>query len=525
LWDKDPNNVRKQTVYIVVGDSVISPLAYADPEETKPYLTDAQVPIIWYMTSNTITEQGRILRNVALKEAVEISGGKLIKIFWIPSSGIPSEILYVKETLEIVDTIQKAKEYARSQNVTVQIGLGKMWLPLGSAWHNHALRVHRLNTAMEVVGYFWLMCRVTDLTVISMHTIERKSDKNILLHIQGLEDQHLISNHYKRPSEGGFEMTYQAGRKAREIIRRVLTRFQVEPDWEQAKKSTRTFHRIELPRAYMHGKMRAVPEPQKGVLKPEETLATRSAIRFDYLTGRISCDALPDTYLGTYPWALLCAKSTIPEFVEEMVPIKPVLSTDNRILLTRVRDEEGFMETVRAMTRNLPRQQRRTARKDAGESGEPTEAMVKVRPQPVMSKIRPQSARAARKKLGSKDQLSRKRGRSHDRFHQLLANKSRVRSTSRRPSKRARSDARRKSSPQSTARSNSVDSRRGKENSRKRAALKRSDTVSLSSSEEDEASKQVNQSVDDVRPEEEPRPRSSSSARTRSPSPGPSSLR
>ena len=72
VWDKDPYKVRKSTTYIVIGDNTIYPLAYADPEETKPYLIDAQVPVIWYMTNNTIAMQGQILFNIAVKDAVKM---------------------------------------------------------------------------------------------------------------------------------------------------------------------------------------------------------------------------------------------------------------------------------------------------------------------------------------------------------------------------------------------------------------------------------------------------------------------
>ena len=75
----------------------------------------------------------------------------------------------------------------------------------------------------------------------------------------------------------------------------------------------------------MHGKMRAEPEPQSGVVKPEESIPTRSAIRYDYLTGRISCNELPSTYLDTYLWKLLLAQSALADRKAD-IPVAPVLS-------------------------------------------------------------------------------------------------------------------------------------------------------------------------------------------------------
>jgi len=427
-----------------------------------------------------------------VKHATEELGGKHVNIIWIPLSGIITEIQFERDILEILDIVQKAKEYGRDNNVTVELCLAKTWLPLGLAWHDEALVIHRLNTAMETAGYYWLRCRVIDLTVITMHRVELKKEKHVL-HIEGLEDMFLVADHYQRPGKGGMAITYQAGRKAREILRRVLVKFELEPDWDKVTKSTTTHVRIEPPRAFIQGRSRVLPAPVKKVLNTHEILPTRSAIRMSYLRGRIPCDDLPPTGLDEYEWDLILAQSTIPgRKKDELSPV--ILSPGNRVLLTRVRDELGFTEPTRRMQAS-PGGKRKREEKTAESSNILPDLSITI-PNRRTPTTR---ARSAHSRLEPRTgNPSRRLGRSHDRF--TTSRNARKRSTSKPQVKRTKSDNRADGRIPETGKNRT---RSLSTSPRRRPALRRIETTWVTASEsEDEVveivEKETNRSVEDL---------------------------
>jgi len=494
IWDQYPYPVKKGVVNLVIGDTVIAPLACAQQEQTRSrYYSNAQVPILWYMTSNSIAAQGQILLDVALKHAAEELDGKLVKVIWIPLSGIISDIQFNRDVLEILDTTQKAKEYGREMNISIELCLAKTWLPLGVSWHEEALAIHRLNTAMETAGYYWLRCRVIDLTVITMHKIEHRTERN-MVSIEGLEDMFLVADHYKRPRVGGIEVTYQAGRKAREILRRVLTTFKLEPDWDTVTKSATMFVKIDPPRAFIQGRNRVLPAPVKKVMDPHETLPTRSAIRSGYLRGRIPCDDLPPTGLGDYEWHLMLAQSTIPGHKkDEMTPA--ILSRVNRMQLTRVRDEPGFVEP----TRRSPggKRKREETRAESSVKTEPFTPNLTIT---IPNRKHPTGrAKSAHSRLEPvRRSLSRRRGRSHERFENRR--NSRNSSSSKPPEKRTRSDNR---PTKQEAKDDRSHTRSAGNSPRRRPALKGIETTWVTASEDEddvvEITKEANQSVEEIK--------------------------
>ena len=91
------------------------------------------------------------------------------------------------------------------------MGLAKSWLPLGLAWHDDAVKIARMNQALDALSYFWLKCRSVDMTVLTMHEMERP--QKTAIKIQGLEKHYLVENQYRWPKEGGHDLGWFAGQK------------------------------------------------------------------------------------------------------------------------------------------------------------------------------------------------------------------------------------------------------------------------------------------------------------------------
>jgi len=166
--------------------------------------------------------------------------------------------------------------------------------------------------------------------VLTMHPMENKGEKNVVM-IQGLEKHYLVQAEYRYPTEGGHALGWFGGRKGREIVRKVMIRFHLEPDWEQMEKSTNRYFHINHPRRFWDGRMRPMPEPERGLAKPHEVFKERRKATRMFLAGKTDSDALPNTFLGTYLWRTLNIQSTIPEHATDEME-EYTLKPTNRIL-------------------------------------------------------------------------------------------------------------------------------------------------------------------------------------------------
>jgi len=330
IWDVSPYP-RKSECYIVLADIAAVTMAAATQEiKNVKFLRDQDVPIIWYYTQCSIADQGAILEKVVLPHAHKELEIKTVRVLWIPKSGIVAHQIFERDILEVAHTYQAAKEYAEKNGIVVEMGFGRSWLPLGRAWHDEALKIERMNLALDALSYFWLRCRAVDLTVLTMHPMENKGEKNVVM-IQGLEKHYLVQAEYRYPTEGGHALGWFGGRKGREIVRKVMIRFHLEPDWEQMEKATHRYFHINHPRRFWDGRMRPMPEPERGLAKPHEVFKERRKATRMFLAGKTDSDALPNTFLGTYLWRTLNIQSTIPEHATDKME-EYTLKPTNRIL-------------------------------------------------------------------------------------------------------------------------------------------------------------------------------------------------
>lgn len=253
-----------------------------------------------------------------------------------------SQQVFEKDVLEVSDTMQKANIYAENPGIVVKVGLGKSWLPLALAWQKNALKIVRMNHSLDALSYLWLRCRAVDLTVLTMHVMEKEEKETVK--IQGLEDNYLVMGEYRKPKNGGHEIGWYAGWKGREIIHKVLVKFQLEPAWDRVEKSMMKFYYIPHPKVYTVGRKQPMLEPDQGTSKSWETFRARRKDRRMFLAGKTKSDVLTDTHLATYPWIKLNVHSTLANHPGDRME-KYSLDPKNQILakhalLAPVKDKE-----------------------------------------------------------------------------------------------------------------------------------------------------------------------------------------
>jgi len=335
----DIHPLKTTEINTVICDRKGISLATAEAEKYKfYYLEDAQVPIEWYFTSTTIAGQGELMQNIVTDLIHKHANLTNIRVIWIPGTSIPGSMTLPRDIYEVVDSIEKCKETAIKYNVKIEISLATSWIPMGPAYYDEALRIVSNNRALQVVGYWWLRCRVTDLTLCTTHEV-RGNDIDDTMGIEGFEEYKFIPSIYVQDNTGGgMEINDQAGRHIRQILRMVFHRYELEPRWESATTKTTRFYHIPEPRAPYKGRLRRLPAPSPGKRPTHTIVQERAEIRQAYRAGKSYRRDLPPTGLENYQWELLMAKSTKSDFKQlELVPLSTApLSLTNTILTTEV---------------------------------------------------------------------------------------------------------------------------------------------------------------------------------------------
>jgi len=262
------------------------------------------------------------MQNIVIDLIYKYANLTNIKVIWIPGTGTPGTMELPRDIYEVVDSIEKCKETAIRYNVKIEISLATSWIPMGPAYHDEALRIISNNRALQVVGYWWLRCRVTDLTYCTISET-KGNDIDDTIGIEGLEEFKFKQCMYVQDNTGGgMEINYQAGRKIRQILRMVFYKYELEPRWELATTSTAWFYHIPEPRTLYKGRLRRLPAPCQ-CNKPTHTVVQeRAEIRQAYMAGKSDRRDLPPTGMENYQWELLMAKSTKSDFKQlELVPL------------------------------------------------------------------------------------------------------------------------------------------------------------------------------------------------------------
>jgi hypothetical protein len=320
-------------------------MATASPDiKHDKFYKDPEAPLMWYFTQCSVAEQRDILVDIILPHAYKTLGMRHVRVLWIPKSGIPATQIFKRDILEVADGYQKAKIFAQNSGIVIEMAMAKSWLPLGLAWHADSLKIARMNLALDALCFHWLKCRNVDLTTLTMHDTEGRQERTVV-RIQGMESQYLLASEYRRPKEGGHDLGWFGGRKGREIIRKVMIKYKLEPDFDKIRHSSDRHMRIEIPRVFWDGRKRDIPEPERGLIKPCDTFRERRRNARMYLAGTSSSKTLAETRLDKYLWYILNVQSTLPgRPADEMAAY--TLSPSNNILQKTVvsRDLEQVVD-------------------------------------------------------------------------------------------------------------------------------------------------------------------------------------
>jgi len=294
----------REEVLIVMTDMVALSLAAAKPEEKDPnYLTDSQVPLLWHFTSCNIANQGRWLEKIVDEICADIKPVK-IRIVWMPLHKTGEPINYVKDIMDIADILLKLKVVGRKTGVSVRTALAKVWLPKHIKNQPKALKIQRLNLAMEVLAFYWFRCRCLDMTKLVM--IKTKKDTEltdeIKMEIPGFDGFVFNPRAYRNLVSDPMEVSFFTGRRAREIIRRTLKIHGVEPKWEDALVAKVDLEKVIIPQVLEKGKPHILSAPLAGGEASHKAMIARVQVQADYELGLSDNNILPDTGLYKYFW-------------------------------------------------------------------------------------------------------------------------------------------------------------------------------------------------------------------------------
>ena len=90
----------------------------------------------------------------------ESTGGEIL---WSPCPEKAAEADFRQDCLEVLDGFEKMEEFNARYGTSFRMGITKMWLPRGKEFERTRVYLCRLNAALDMVGYYYVQCRVLSL--------------------------------------------------------------------------------------------------------------------------------------------------------------------------------------------------------------------------------------------------------------------------------------------------------------------------------------------------------------------------
>ena len=351
MWDTFPYT-SKEVVNLVVTDIDGIAMATAQPKKNNDYITDDDVPILWYFTDTRICHQRTIILD-AISEIQELMGDAKINIIWQPINGKKYDTFYKRDVTEVADTLMKIKKVSYTSRNPVRIALATSWYPSGSDKHTKLLSLARLNLGLEVLSYYWFRCRCINISEITM--VPRKSSVDSIqeevtdderTNLRGYEDKKVKDSNYRDAKRFPMEISYYPARRSREIFRKIIQIYGLEPNWEKACNSRDNFWRIDIPALYTQGKLEILHAPQSGE-RAYQAMRSRIIAVVQYEEEQAYKAFLPSTYLEDYHWEYLNTQSLDKSRPLDTDIVEYTLAADNDILKRHIprpqipRREEG----------------------------------------------------------------------------------------------------------------------------------------------------------------------------------------
>ena len=238
--------------------------------------------------------------------------------------------------------MMKIKKVSYTSKSPVRVALAKSWYPSGADKHSKALTISRLNLALEVISYYWFRCRCIDISDITMvprtsssDGIQEEVSDDERTNLRGYEDKKFKDLNYRDAKRLPMEISFYPARRSREIYRKIIQIYGLEPNWEKARNSRDNYWRIDIPAIYTDGKLEILHAPLSG---ERAYLAMRNRIvtyvKYEEEKEYEAC--LPSTFLEDYEWEFLYALSLDGSRSLDTDLVDYTLAADNEILIRHI---------------------------------------------------------------------------------------------------------------------------------------------------------------------------------------------
>jgi len=228
-------NPRKQwplpTNNIVLGGYPMIRMPFVEDDIQRTYLKDGESPITWYVTYGNIRDQKNLLvyKILPFLMKMESTGGEIL---WCPCPEDAYEADFRQDCLEVIDAFEKMEELNVRYKKSFRMGLAKLWLPLGQSFKMTRVYLCRLNAALEMVGYYYVQCRV--LSLGNFTTTNELSRNGLMVDVESHGDRIFVAEEYI--DKDGYKLVDYCLRTIRQRIRKLFLMEGVEPkDWSADK--------------------------------------------------------------------------------------------------------------------------------------------------------------------------------------------------------------------------------------------------------------------------------------------------
>ena len=215
-------------MYLVLSGYPIERMPFVEMERKRDFLTDDVMQVTWYVVYGSVHEQKNLLIYEMIQHVMKAMGENYGEILWIPCPTNFDEADYKRDSLEILDGIEKLSEYNAKFGTHFKMGLGKMWMPMGTEYVKERVYLSNLNACLDVIGYHYIECRVMNLGHLTTSTDVKYS---IPVGISGSENLMFVDKDYF--TKWGFRLTDYSLRSMRQRIKIRLGEEGVEPmNWK-----------------------------------------------------------------------------------------------------------------------------------------------------------------------------------------------------------------------------------------------------------------------------------------------------
>ena len=206
------------------------------------------------------------------------------EILWIPCPISYDKADYKRDSLELLDGVEKVSEFNARYGTHFRMGFAKMWLPMGGIYVKERVYLSNLNACIDVIGFHYAQCRVLNLGVFTTSTDKRKY--KIPVDISGSENLMFADVEYF--DKWGFKLIDYCYRTIRQRIKKLLGEEGVEPtNWDMLVKD----RYVRAPGRYTETGRELFTPPQGAPLK--KTILLRAEIRAEFSQNKDARKNLP----------------------------------------------------------------------------------------------------------------------------------------------------------------------------------------------------------------------------------------